>query len=175
MNLKNVLLDTKGTEYGEFHADYVAKGRALAETMDMLQHGSGMVRLLKDIPKDKQTFRYDVGKWSIKELIGHLIDSERVFAYRAMCFARGEKQSQPGFSENDYVVRSNAHHRSMDELLEEFISVRVATHHMFNSFDDAMLKSTGVACDTEVSVRATYLIIMGHAMHHMAIIKERYL
>ncbi len=164
-----------GTEYNEYYSGYVAKGKLLAAEMDLLQHGSGIVRLLREVPKEKHGYRYDVGKWSIKEIVGHLIDCERVFAYRALAFARGDKSSLPGFDENEYAKRSNAHHRGMEDLLEEFISVRVATHHMFESFDESMLKMVGNANGQEMSVRAIYLITYGHAMHHMAVIKERYL
>lgn len=164
-----------GTEYNEYYSAYVAKGKILAKEMDLLQHGSGLVRFLKEIPEEKHGFRYDVGKWSIKEIIGHIIDTERVFAFRALAFARGEKNPIPGFDQDEYQKRSNAHHRSMDELLEEMISVRVSTHHMFESFDESMMKMIGNASGNDMSVRAIYLITYGHAMHHIAVIKERYL
>lgn len=173
--MRKSALECTDKEYGEYYADYILKGRLLAEKMDLLQHGSGIVRLLKDIPAEKHDYRYAPDKWSIKEIVGHLIDTERIFAYRALAIARGEKESLPGYDHEVYQRSSNAGVRPMEDLLEELISVRVSTHHMFQSFSEKALARLGTANGGPMSVRAIYLIMYGPSMHHMIILKERYL
>lgn len=127
------------------------------------------------IPEEKWTHRYAEGKWSIKEMVQHIIDAERIFSYRALCFARGEKQSLPGFEENDYAAASKADKRSKDELLEEFETVRRSIKQLFSSFDDEQLSATGISNNNTISVNAIGFIIPGHVQHHINVLKERYL
>ncbi len=130
---------------------------------------------IDDLPEETLNFRYQPDKWTIKEIIGHIIDCERVFAYRAMRFGRGDKTPLPGFDENEYAKNSNAGKRNIDELVVEFADVRDATESLFLSFDEEMLDSRGKANDIEVSVRALGFMIVGHQLHHLEIIKERYI
>ncbi len=127
------------------------------------------------IPEDKWMYRYAEGKWSIKELVQHMIDTERIFSYRALCIARGERASLPGFDENTYAAASAADHRSKDELLEDFFAVRKSTVLLFQSFADDQLKRVGIANNNPVSVDGIGFITAGHVSHHLNILQERYL
>jgi hypothetical protein len=112
--------------------------------------------------------------WSIKELVQHVIDSERIFSYRALCFARGESASLPGFDENTYAAASQADNRNKQSLLEELRAVQVATTLLFQSFSEAQLDQTGIANNNPVSVRAIGFITVGHTLHHKKILQEKY-
>ena len=133
------------------------------------------IQFLKSIPEEKWSHRYAEGKWSISEMIQHIIDGERIFSYRALCFARGEKTPLPGFEENDYAAASKADKRSKEELIEEFETVRKGVEQLFASFDDEQLSSVGVANNNPISVNAIGFIIPGHVQHHINVLKERYL
>ncbi len=132
-------------------------------------------RFFEAIPVEKREFRYAAGKWSVKEIIQHIIDAERVFAYRALRFARKDATPLPGFDENTYAENAKTDNRDWKELIEELNSVRRSSECMFNSFDEEQLNETGVASGNPISVLAIGFIIAGHANHHINIIKERYL
>ena len=133
------------------------------------------IQFLHSIPEEKWNHRYADDKWSIKEMIQHIIDAERIFSYRALCFARGEKTSLPGFEENDYAAASKADTRSKEELIEEFETVRKSIQQLFNSLDEEQLHSVGIANNNFISVNAIGFIIPGHVQHHINILRERYL
>lgn len=118
---------------------------------------------------------YAPGKWSLKELLQHIIDCERIFAFRALCFARSEKQALPGFEENDYAAASNANRRSWAGLCEEFFAVRKTTEMLYGSFTEEMLHRVGKKEDDELSPILIGYAIVGHCKHHFGIIEERYL
>ncbi len=139
------------------------------------EHTAMLEQFLDKIPTEKQTFRYAAGKWSIKEVLQHIIDAEKIFAYRALCFARKESQSLPGFDENSYAANSKADKRNWNDLREEFRLLRRSTMLMFKSFDEEQLESAGVSNGKSIYVRAIGYIIIGHAAHHAHIIRERYL
>ena len=132
-------------------------------------------KFLKTISEDQGNYSYAEGKWTIKEVIGHIIDVERVMAYRALCFSRGEKQNQPGFEQDDYIVNGNYNNRTLSDLISEFVAMRNANLFMVKSFSDEMLKQSGIASDNKVTVLALIYIIAGHERHHIKIIKEKYL
>lgn len=119
-------------------------------------------------------FAYAAGKWTLKELLQHVTDTERVFIYRAMCVARGEKQSLPGFDEDMYAANSNANARSWKSLAEEFLAVRQSSRLLFESFTEEMLNQSGTANNRPIHVNAIGFILVGHALHHMHIARERY-
>ena len=137
--------------------------------------GIEMKRFLSSISEEQSMYAYAPGKWTIKELLQHMIDTERIFNYRAVCFARKEAASLPGFEENDYAANSNANARSWESLVEEFLAVRNATELMYNSFTDEMLATTGKANNNEVTVGSLGFISIGHCYHHKKVIEERYL
>jgi len=130
---------------------------------------------LQLIPAEKRDYRYGPDKWTIREVILHILDAERVFAYRALCIARGEQQALPGFDENSYVTNSKAGSRKWADLQDEFRAVRRSTEILFASFDEEQLEATGTASGWPVYVRGIGFIIAGHLQHHLTILKERYL
>jgi len=124
---------------------------------------------------DQLDYRYAEGKWNLREILLHIIDTERVFCYRAMCFARKDKTPLPGFDENAYVANSNANSRSIRSLLEEYAVVRTATVALFTGFSPEVMDQTGIANGKEISVAALGFIALGHERHHLKVIEERYL
>ncbi len=130
---------------------------------------------LDKIPVEKRDYRYAEGKWTIKEMLQHMVDTERVFAYRALCIARKEAASLPGFDENEYADNSKAGKRDWNDLMEEFKAVRKSSEILFRSFDDEQLENTGIANNNPVYVLAIGFVLVGHVNHHMNVLKERYL
>ena len=127
------------------------------------------------IPEAKSNEAYAPGKWTLKELLQHIIDTERIFNYRALAFARKEYNSLPGFDENEYAANSDANNRNWKDLCEELIAVRKATVFLFNSFTEDVLHNSGLANNKPVTVLALGYVIAGHFIHHKIIAKERYL
>ena len=161
-------------DYAAFYAGYMKNVpdnviKALEEQL----HSTNS--FLKAIPQDKIDFRYAEGKWNIKEIVGHLIDNERIMVYRALSISRNEKQFLPPFEQDDYVRESNYSKRDYTDLVDELRKVRESNLPMFKSFSEEILDRRGVANNTEVTVRAILFIIAGHEIHHINIIKERYL
>lgn len=134
-----------------------------------------LIRFLNSIPEAKRNYRYARGKWSIQEMLQHLIDTERVFAYRALCFARKDRTPLPSFDENEYAAHSKAGRRRWNDLMEELRAVRRSTELMFDSFGKEQLNTKGTANNNPVSVMALGFIIAGHANHHIRVLKDRYL
>ncbi|WP_276497453.1 DinB family protein [Pontibacter litorisediminis] len=131
--------------------------------------------LVQGLTEEQLLYRYEPGKWSIKEVLVHMMDAERIFSYRALRFARQDKTELPGFEENQYAKASKADARDINSIVAEYTSLRTATIELFKSFDEEALQQKGVASGLEVSVRALGYIILGHEVHHQKIIRERYL
>lgn len=127
------------------------------------------------IPQEKELHQYEEGKWTPKEILLHIIDTERVFCYRAMYFARDEGSTLGGFDENVFGANCEANGRALEDLINEYIAVRTASIRLFESFSDAALKRGGKANNNVLSVRAAGFIICGHEIHHIKVIEERYL
>lgn len=123
----------------------------------------------------KAEYAYAPGKWTIKEMMGHIIDTERIFSYRITAFARGEKQPLPGFEQDDYMASSNFSNRSLLSLTEEFSLLRKANLYLFRSLTEEELNRTGTASGRKISVRAILFATAGHLIHHTEIIKNKYL
>lgn len=138
-------------------------------------YGAELLRFLEAIPEAQWNFRYAPGKWSIKEVVQHITDTERIFAYRALCIARGEQQSLPGFDENEYAQHSSADYRSKKNLLEEFNIVHQSTRMLFESFTHQQLEATGMANNSSMYVTGIGFTIAGHALHHLQVLTDRYL
>src|SRR6185295_18560052 len=119
--------------------------------------------------------RYDINKWTLKELLVHMMDDERIYSYRALRFARNDKTILPGFEQDDYVANSNANERTVESILEEYESVRRSTITLFKNMSDETLLRTGIANNNKVSVRALVYHIAGNELHHLKIIREKYL
>jgi hypothetical protein len=133
------------------------------------------VRLIESLAEEKGDYRYAAGKWSIKELFCHTIDTERIMSYRALRFARNDRTPLAGFDENTYTPESNAESRSLKSIANEMVRLRLTTIDLFASFTPAMLERTGLANEVELSVLNLGYIISGHESHHRAMLKERYL
>ena len=162
-------------EYAPFYHKYVQNCKSDDIVTNLKQNHSEALNLLNIITENKGEHAYDEGKWTIKELIQHIIDSERVFAYRAMCIARGETTSLPGFDENIYADNSHANSRTLASIIKEFDITRQATIQLFEGLDAGVLTNMGVANGNNVSVRGIGFIIAGHCAHHLLILQERYL
>ncbi|MER3498473.1 MAG: DNA damage-inducible protein DinB [Chitinophagaceae bacterium] len=138
-------------------------------------HTKRFVDFLATIPEEKVNYAYAEGKWTIKEVLQHIIDTERIFCYRALTFARKDETPLPGFDEDVYAKNSKASQRNWKEMIEEFKAVRLATELLFQSFDDEQLDASGVANSHSNYVLGIGYIIAGHCTHHINIIRERYL
>ena len=134
-----------------------------------------MKELILSLPEDKLLYRYAKDKWTIKEILVHIIDDERIYAYRALRFARDDKTELPGFDQDNYALSSRANERSIENILEEYEAVRNATITLFNGLPENSFMRMGVANRNKATVRALAYHIAGHELHHINIIKEKYL
>ena len=146
------------------------------DLLDMLKRQlKNFPNFINSIPDDTMSYNYAVGKWSIAEVLVHIIDSERVFQYRALRFSRGDKTPLPGFEQDAYVPFSNANQRSKGSILEEYNAVRNSTITLFENLDEESLRLNGIASNLNWSVGAVGFAICGHQRHHRNILRERYL
>jgi hypothetical protein len=163
------------TEFAPYYNNYVKlvpEGDLLAQ---LEKQGAETQKLLRALDEKKSEHRYEPGKWSIREVVGHLSDAERVFTYRALRFARADATALPGFDQDVWAKTTNAHSQTLVSLLDDFRALRAATITLFGGFDAAAWDRTGTASDNKVSVRALAWITSGHEIHHVNILKERYL
>ena len=161
------------------HAPEFSKYVTLVAEGDIIQTLEQQIEnslsLLRTMSSDKAHFRYAPDKWSVKELLGHLIDSERIFSYRALSFARNDQTPLPGYEQNDYVREGNFDSRNLADMLEEYATVRRGTIQLFRPLSETEWLRHGKANEKEVSVRALAYIIAGHELHHMGVLRSRYL
>ena len=169
------VLDLQQDEFLPYFKGYIDQAKGVELLPGLESSFKTIYDFYLSIASEKLDYSYDEGKWTIKEIISHLIDTERIFCYRALRFARQDKTALSGFDENRYVLASGAASRSIADLLEEYMLVRKGSIALFKSFSDAGLKSKGVAGSGAVSVRALGFLIIGHEKHHVNVIKERYL
>ena len=132
-------------------------------------------KFLATISEEKSMHAYAPGKWTLKEVLQHIIDAERVFNYRSLCFARGETSSLPGFDENLYAENCNANVRSWQSLVDEFFAVRSSTELMYASFTEEMLDRPGIANNNPSTARSFGFVTVGHFNHHKKVVEERYM
>ena len=163
------------TEYAPYYQGYVDQVNENDIMAVLRSELDDLDVLLGRVPAEKETYAYAEGKWTIREIIDHLIDGERVFGYRALCIARGEKQNLPGFDQNDYMQTAPYNRIELEDLLSEMRLARLSNIAMFRSLDEDAWSRVGVANANEVSVRALAFIMGGHVRHHMNVLKERYL
>lgn len=161
-------------EYPAYYQAYIdlIKGDNIIRSLE--EQILTMQNILSEIPEEKENFTYAEGKWTMKEVIGHVIDTERIFAYRALRFARQDKTELPGFDENAYVPAGHFSKRTLYDLAHEFGRVRESNLIMLRNFDEKAWASSGIASGKEISVRAIAYIMAGHAVHHMNVIRSRY-
>jgi DinB superfamily len=162
-------------EYAAYYETYVSLVEESDIVSAMRNQADELREIFSQMSDEQGLYRYEKGKWSIKELLGHLIDGERVFAYRALRFARADKTELAGFDQDPYIENANFDAVKLQDLLEELLSLITANTLFFNNLDDEMWGRTGVASENEISVRALAYIMVGHIRHHVKILKERYL
>lgn len=161
-------------EYGDFHAGYIGTVPD-GDIRQTLEHSAGSLRdFYGRIPEAKGSFAYAPGKWTIREVVGHVADSERVFAYRALRFGRGDATPLPGFDQEIYVPNSNVAARPWRALLDDLFTVRTASVNLFRSFTDRDWERRGEASGVVTTVRAIAWILAGHELHHRQILTDRY-
>ena len=162
-------------EYAEFYETYVSLVEETDIILALQNQSSELQKLLSEISVEKENFRYAEGKWSVKELFGHLIDGERVFSYRALRISRDDKTPLVSFEENNYVSNSNFSRAKLADLIEEFSLLRRSNILFFKNLTREAWLRTGTASEAAVSVRALAYIMVGHVRHHANILRERYL
>ena len=159
--------------YAEMYMKWCKKDGNLLQQLDFsLLKTMNLVRSLSD---ERLNFRYAKDKWSIKEVLVHIIDDERIYCYRALVFARNDKTNLPGFDQDNYSLNSDTEKRTLDNIMQEYIAVRSSTIRLFNGFSDVALTRKGVANGNQVSVRALGYHILGHELHHINFIKKNIL
>ncbi len=163
------------SEYAPAFAGYVAKVPDGDFLVNLEQQSEETMALLSAVPESRGGYAYAPGKWTLKEVLGHLTDAERVFSYRVLRIARGDTIPLPGFDENAWVPKAGANARTLADLLGEFRVVRAATLALLRHLPPESVTRVGTASERPVSVRAIAWIIAGHERHHLGIIKERYL
>ncbi len=162
-------------EYDPYYERYIS----LVSTDDIVATLQNQIQdtrtLLRSLPEQQGDFRYAPGKWSIKEVLGHMSDTERIMSYRAMRIARGDKTPIEGFEQDDYVPNGKFGRRTIADLLDEFAIIRNATVHLFRNLDTEASERSGTANNKEITARALAFLIAGHELHHRRVMKEKYL
>lgn len=161
-------------EHPAWAKQYIDQVSADTGLLDVLENQLTELPELLDTFQDKADYAYAPGKWTVKEMLGHIIDTERILCYRLTAFSRGELAELPGFEEEDYVKNARFHERSLTDLTEEFILLRKGNQYLFRSLNETDLNRSGVASGRQISVRSILYVIAGHVNHHSRILKERY-
>ena len=158
---------------------YFDKYIALSTSQDieqtLVESHNHLIKRILPLTEEQMMFKYEEKKWSIKDLLQHLIDTERVFIYRAMCFARNDKTELPGFDENSFVAEAMADLKTKEQLLNEYIAVHKATIMFYNTLSDEAITRKGIASGNEFTIVQIAHITAGHIQHHLSILEERYL
>ncbi len=141
----------------------------------LVESHNHLVQLIQSFSEDEMNYQYAEEKWTIKEIVQHLIDTERIFVYRALRFARNDSTELPGYDHNQYVRESNANEKFKNQLLNEFVAVHRATIMFFNQLPEIALSRKGIASGEELSVKMIAHIIAGHTQHHLSVIEDKYL
>lgn len=162
-------------EYAAYAAAYIAQVPDDGRVLEHLRQNAAIVKAhILSLPTEKLATPCAPGEWTVKEILAHIMDTERVFAYRALRVARGDQTPLPGFEQDEYVPFSGANARSLDNIFEEYAAIRAATFTLFDSLDDAAWLRIGTASDNPLSVRAAAYMIAGHELYHLASIRQNY-
>lgn len=161
--------------YPVYFDNYIKLVDAISIEEAIEKYSDDLIKFFKKIRESNADYRYAPGKWSLKELLQHIIDAERIFAYRALCIARKDGTHLPGFDENSYAAESKADSRTWKSLLKEFKSVRKSTNNLIKSLNEEQLQQSGNTNGQPNTVVAISFVIFGHIIHHMNMVKERYL
>jgi uncharacterized damage-inducible protein DinB len=160
--------------YPPYFANYISLVHTDTVASAVERYSEEILEFFNNIPAEKVDYKYSEGKWSIKEMLQHIIDTERIFGYRALRISRHDKTPLSGFDENNYVLASNAASRSWQSLLDEFKAVRKSTDHLLQSFTPDHLQQSGITNQHPNTTIAISFIVFGHILHHINILKERY-
>ena len=161
-------------EYGKFYHGYISLVPEDDLSVSFNNQTAGTLQFLQDIPEAKQNYAYAPGKWTVKQVLQHVIDAERIFVYRALRFARKDATPLASFEENDYADAARVDHLNWADMLEEFRLVRKASEFFFRSLNEEELSRYGKASGVDITVRSLGFITIGHALHHQNVLKERY-
>ncbi|HXY26025.1 MAG TPA: DinB family protein [Candidatus Acidoferrum sp.] len=164
----------EAAEYADYYAKYISKvpGTDLLKVLD--SERLQMLKLFSGRTERAGSFRYAPEKWTVKEILGHINDTERIFTYRALRIGRGDKTPLPGFEQDDFVRNNPVAGRTLSDLTDEFTAVRAASITLFRSFDENAWSQHGTTSQKEVTARAIGFIVAGHQIHHRLILEERY-
>ncbi|OKP95777.1 DinB family protein [Paenibacillus sp. P46E] len=163
-------------EYSEFPARYIALVPPEGDLVDILNEQSIQVyELLIGLSEEQGNYRYAEGKWSVKQLLGHLTDNDRIMSYRLLAIARGEKAPLPGYEENDYAAAGEFDRFTLSEMVQHYKLVRMSTIALLESLPEEAWTRMGTASNHPISVRAIACVIIGHELHHLNVLNERYL
>jgi len=167
--------DLQPTEYAEYYAKYVGQVKDTEELSAAFDRSlAELLSYLETVPLEQQHFSYGEDKWTITQSLQHIIDCERIFAYRALRFARADRTALPGFEQDEFAAIAGPRSRTLVSLIEELKAVRTSTRHLFASFQEGALKREGSMSGHIHSVRAIGFVICGHALHHAELYRERY-
>jgi hypothetical protein len=172
---KVITVRPEATEYGEAYAGYISKVPGADVLTFLEQQLDSIGPLIRSIDESKGNFRYEPGKWSTKEVLGHLIDSERVFSYRALVFARNDTHALPGFDQDPWIEHANYSNLSISDIASEFEAVRRSTIFLLRHLDRSAWERKGIANNKPMSARAAAFVIGGHTQHHLDVLRSRYL
>lgn len=168
--------DLKPTEYNEYYGRYIDKISNSTTLKAGFEDDKKMViDFFSSVPKGKLEYRYQPEKWSVKEVLQHIIDTERIFMYRFFRIARKDTAPLTGFDQDIYIEPSGANEKSIEDLIHEFSITRLNSLNIINSISDENLLNMGIASDNPISARACAYILLGHSIWHIEVIKERYL
>jgi uncharacterized damage-inducible protein DinB len=162
-------------EYNSFFERYINQTKAQNAHALLEELTTVLESFYTILPESKADYAYALGKWTLKEVLQHVTDTERIFSYRLLRIARKDATPLPSFEENDYVVNADANRRSFDAIKQEFLAVRKASNLLIESLTVDQLNNKGIVSGTETSANAIAFILFGHLMHHKAVIEERYL
>ena len=161
-------------EYDQGYSGYVGLVPE-SDVMPILRAQSDEIRrIAAGLAPERETYRYAPGKWSVRDILGHIADGERVFGYRALCISRGDQASLPGFDQDDYVATANFDSWTAAELAEDFARLRASNLALFEHLTPAQWSQAGLANEKPVTVRALAFIIAGHTRHHLGVLRDRY-
>jgi hypothetical protein len=161
-------------DYNPYYKNYIDKVEGDDPVAAMEEYVRETKNFFNAVGEAKAGTPYGEGKWTYKETLGHILDSERVMAYRALCIARGETKPLPGFEQDDYVKNGNFNQMSLDKLIEEYVAVRHSSILLFRNFSPEVMNRSGVANEVPVTVLALGFIIAGHERHHLSVLKDYY-
>jgi uncharacterized damage-inducible protein DinB len=166
--------DLAPTEYNAYYAGYIGYVPDIGIRAALDESAAQLTDYLTEVSEERTNYAYAPGKWTIAQSLQHVIDTERIFAYRALCIARGDQTPLPGFEQNDYAAVANVTDRRFRDMIEEFRMVRATTIALFKSFTDEDVLRTGTMSGGAISVRALGFIVSGHAYHHAKLFREKY-